>query len=80
MVQDRVVTQVDRSAGTRRDVAPDPARFPSLLRVFSYVPSPDGLNENLLILLHGLGPYVSWAWACACACVRVRCVRVRVLC
>lgn len=36
-------------------MAPDPARFPSLLRVFSYVPSPDGLNENLLILLHGLG-------------------------
>jgi hypothetical protein len=49
------VTQVDRSAGTRRDLAPDPVKFPSQLRVFSFVPSPDGLNENLLVLLHGLG-------------------------
>jgi hypothetical protein len=49
-----VVEQVNRVA-SKRDLVPDPAKFPSRLRVFAFVPSPDGLNENLLILLHGLG-------------------------
>ncbi len=29
--------------------------FPPLLQTFSFTPSRDGLHENLLILLHGLG-------------------------
>ena len=35
--------------------APSPSLFPPSLRSFEFVPAPDGVAENLLILLHGRG-------------------------
>ena len=35
--------------------APRPSRLPRGLRNFAWVPSADGANSNLLLLLHGLG-------------------------
>lgn len=39
----------------RRRRAPKPDLFPPQLRDFSYKESADGIDENLLLLLHGLG-------------------------
>eukprot|EP00611_Tribonema_gayanum_P026763 TRINITY_DN6448_c0_g1_i1.p1 TRINITY_DN6448_c0_g1~~TRINITY_DN6448_c0_g1_i1.p1 ORF type:complete len:292 (+),score=65.16 TRINITY_DN6448_c0_g1_i1:126-878(+) len=39
----------------RRKQQPEPSTFPEGLRVFSYLPSEDGVDENLLIMLHGVG-------------------------
>eukprot|EP01117_Protostelium_nocturnum_P000413 TRINITY_DN10479_c0_g1_i1.p1 TRINITY_DN10479_c0_g1~~TRINITY_DN10479_c0_g1_i1.p1 ORF type:complete len:323 (+),score=91.28 TRINITY_DN10479_c0_g1_i1:74-1042(+) len=56
---------VESKPKQRRKNALDPSKFPSLLNQFEYIPSSDGVDENILILFHGLGdsekPYAAFA-------------------
>lgn len=49
-----VLREVETARDTTR-AAPDPKTFPAQLRDFEYGSSPDGVDENLLVLLHGSG-------------------------
>ena len=54
-----VRASADIDAQIRRSPRTKPAPNASALSIpFTYAPSPDGVDENLLVLLHGLGPSV----------------------